>query len=128
MATILVAEDEVAIRELLVRWLMGQGYTVLTAEDGARAVALARSARPDLILMDMGLPVLNGWQATHRLKQAHDTSTIPIIALTAYVLPDERSQSFAVGCADFEPKPIDLESLRTKVLRHLASAGSAAAS
>ena len=115
MTTILVVEDESAIRDLIERRLLIEKYPVITASDGARAVALARSEQPALILMDMGLPILNGWQATHRLKSKPETQAIPIIALTAYAMPEDRARCMAAGCDEYEIKPIDFPRLLQKI-------------
>jgi CheY-like chemotaxis protein len=115
MVTILLVEDEASIRELVDRWLSIEGYQVITAPDGARAVSMARSESPNLILMDMGLPILNGWQATHRIKTKPETQAIPIIALTAYALPKDRERCFAAGCDEFETKPIEFPRLLKKI-------------
>jgi CheY-like chemotaxis protein len=115
MKTILVVEDEDMIRDMIERMLKISGYQVITAGDGVRAVALARSEQPDLILMDMGLPVLNGWQATQRIKTKEETQHIPVIALTAYALTEDRERCFAVGCDEYETKPIEFPRLLTKI-------------
>lgn len=115
MTTILVVEDEASIRTILERRLTSEGYQVITACDGASAVATARTAQPDLILMDMGLPVLNGWQATHRIKTRPETNAIPIIALTAYAFKEDQDKCFAVGCDEYESKPIDFPRLFGKI-------------
>lgn len=115
MKTILVVEDEDMIRDMIERMLKISGYQVITAGDGVRAVALARSEQPDLILMDMGLPVLNGWQATQRIKTKEETHHIPVIALTAYALTEDRERCFAVGCDEYETKPIEFPRLLTKI-------------
>lgn len=119
MAKVLIVEDDVAIRAVLTRLLAASGYTVLWAADGARAVRLAREELPDLILMDLGLPILNGWQAAHRIKGRPATAHIPIIALTAYALTEERERSLAAGCDDFETKPLDIPRLLAKIEQHL---------
>jgi CheY-like chemotaxis protein len=115
MTTILVVEDEASIRDLIERRLLIEKYQVITASDGARAVALARAEQPNLILMDMGLPTLNGWQATQRIKTKPETQAIPIIALTAYAMPEDRARCLAAGCDDYETKPIDFPRLLEKV-------------
>ena len=115
MTTILVVEDESSIRDLIERRLLIEKYQVITASDGARAVALARSEQPALILMDMGLPIMNGWQATHRIKTKPETQAIPIIALTAYAMPEDRARCLAAGCDDYETKPIDFPRLLQKI-------------
>src|SRR5438552_9334730 len=111
MTRILIVEDDSSIRDMLNRRLAFEGYQVITATDGARAVALARAEIPDLILMDMGLPILNGWQATHRIKMKPETQAIPIIALTAYALPEDRARCIAAGCDEYESKPIEFPRL-----------------
>jgi two-component system, cell cycle response regulator DivK len=111
MITILLVEDDVMNRDMIFRYLVMQGYNVISAGDGANAVLLARKARPDLILMDMGLPILNGWQATHRLKTEPQTRNIPVIALTAFAMPEERVKCLAVGCDAFESKPLNFDRL-----------------
>jgi len=121
MQTILVVEDEPMIRAMTERRLTFEGYRVISAGDGTRAVALARSELPDLILMDMGLPVLNGWQATEQIKSRPETQAIPVIALTAYALPEEREKCFAAGCDDYESKPIDFPRLIQKIRAQLPS-------
>jgi len=115
MTTILVVEDESSIRDLIERRLLIEQYQVITASDGARAVAVARAEHPALILMDMGLPIMNGWQATHRIKTKPETQAIPIIALTAYAMPEDRARCLAAGCDDYETKPIDFPRLLQKI-------------
>lgn len=115
MPKILVVEDDPPNRQLIERILCAHGFTVTTAGDGARGVALARTERPDLILMDMGLPVLNGWQATHRLKSQPATARIPIIALTAYAMAPDRERCLTVGCDDYDVKPIEIPRLLAKI-------------
>lgn len=120
MPTILVVEDDKHNRELIERMLHGHGYTVISAADGAKALALARTRQPDLVIMDMGLPVLNGWQATHRLKGLPATRHIPIIALTAYAMSGDRERCLAIGCDDYDVKPIDVDRLIGKIQACLA--------
>ena len=115
MTMILVVEDEAMIRDMIERMLKISGYQVITAGDGALAVTLAHESQPDLILMDMGLPILNGWQATHRIRSNPDTQAIPVIALTAYALTEDRERCFAVGCNEYETKPIEFPRLLTKI-------------
>ena len=115
MTTIMVVEDESSIRDLIERRLLIEKYQVITASDGARAVALARAEQPALILMDMGLPIMNGWQATHRIKTRPETQAIPIIALTAFAMPEDRARCLAAGCDDYETKPIDFPRLLQKI-------------
>ncbi|MEF3274765.1 MAG: response regulator [Chloroflexus sp.] len=115
MARILVVEDDVNNRDLIARLLVLMGHEPILAVDGSQGVALAREKQPDLIIMDMGLPVLNGWQATHRIKSQPATSHIPVLALTAYAHNEDRIRSLAVGCDDYETKPIDFASFKQKV-------------
>lgn len=121
MQTILLAEDDELIREMMSRHLTLSGYHVITAGDGAKAVLLARQVRPDLILMDMGLPILNGWQASHRLKIGADTRHIPIIAVTAFAMADDRLRCLNAGCDAFESKPINIDRLM-RTIQELLSA------
>ncbi len=120
MPRILIVEDDAAIRDLLAHRLEMAGYEIVFAEDGVRALLASVNAAPDLILMDMGLPILNGWQATERIRKRPETSTIPIIALTAYALSEDRYRALNIGCNDFEAKPIDFDRLIRKIERLLA--------
>lgn len=120
MTRILIVEDDAAIRDLLVRRLNMAGYDTIFAEDGVRAILASVNAAPDLILMDMGLPILNGWQATERIKKRPETSAIPIVALTAYALSEDRYRAMNIGCDDFEAKPIDFDRLIRKIEKLLA--------
>jgi two-component system, cell cycle response regulator DivK len=113
--SILLVEDDPMIRNLLSRRLMIGGYQVITASDGAKAVQSARLDLPELIVMDMGLPVLNGWQATHRIRSMPITRSIPIIALTAYAMKEDRMKCLAVGCNEYETKPVDFTRLLEKI-------------
>jgi CheY-like chemotaxis protein len=115
MGKILVVEDDPMIRDLLTRRLELEGHEVIVATDGMQAVQRARVDRPNLIIMDMGLPVLNGWQATHRIRSMPLTRSIPIIALTAFAMKDDRSRCMAVGCDDYESKPVDFMKLCRKI-------------
>jgi two-component system, cell cycle response regulator DivK len=124
VAKILVVEDEAMVRDMISRRLAVEGYQVVSAADGARGVAMARAELPDLILMDMGLPVLNGWQATHRIKTRPETSTTPIIALTAYALAEDKANCLAAGCDEYETKPIDFPRLLVKMRTLLDRVGS----
>jgi CheY-like chemotaxis protein len=100
---------------MLRRRLAKHGYEMIVAEDGAKGVEAATREQPDLILMDLGLPVLSGWEAAQQLKQAAQTRAIPIIALSAHALDGERDKALAAGCDDFESKPVDLERLLEKI-------------
>ena len=113
--SILLVEDDPMIRNLLSRRLVMGGYQVIMASDGAQAVQSARVHLPELIVMDMGLPVLNGWQATHRIRSMPITRSIPIIALTAYAMKEDRMKCLAVGCNEYETKPVDFTRLLEKI-------------
>jgi CheY-like chemotaxis protein len=121
MAKILLVEDNELNRDMLSRRLSRRGYQVVEAIDGEAALALAASERPDLILMDMSLPVLDGWEATRRLKAAPATRPIPVIALTAHAMVDDRERSLEAGCDDFDTKPVEIERLLGKIARLLPS-------
>jgi two-component system, cell cycle response regulator DivK len=121
MTTILLVEDDAMNRDMIARHLIMHDYQVISAGDGANAVLLARKAHPDLILMDMGLPILNGWQATYRLKTAPDTRSIPIVALTAFVMAEDRHKCLAVGCDAFESKPVNFDRLLATMQRLLST-------
>jgi CheY-like chemotaxis protein len=120
MTKILLVEDDTLNREMVTRRLAWEGYQVISAADGAAAVELAEVELPDLILMDMGLPILNGWQATQRIKATPGTRHIPIVALTAYALAEDRDKSIAAGCDDYESKPINFVRLQAKIQALLA--------
>ena len=114
-ATILLVEDDEMNRDMLSRRLELLSYRVLLAGDGVEAVAVARAAAPDLILMDMSLPELDGWQAARRLKAADATRSIPVIALTAHAMASDRNKALQAGCDDYDTKPVDLERLVRKM-------------
>jgi CheY-like chemotaxis protein len=120
MSKILLVEDNEMNRDMLSRRLLKKGYHVSIAVDGAEAIAMARSHLPDVILMDMGLPVLNGWDATRQLKSMPETKNIGIIALSAHALSDDREKALAAGCDDFDTKPIDFRRLLGKIESMLA--------
>lgn len=107
-------------RDSLVRLLRRRGYEVLTAGDGAEAVAMGRSEGPDLILLDMSLPVLDGWEAARRLKTSPASRSIPIIGLTAHAMSADRDKVLAIGCDEYESKPIQLDRLVAKMEALLA--------
>ena len=119
MARILLVEDNEMNRDMLSRRLAKRGYEVVIAEDGEKGVAAAVAQKPDLILMDMSLPVMDGWEATRQLKAAADTSRIPVIALTAHAMQEDQASIAAVGCDDYDTKPIDLPRLLQKIERLL---------
>jgi CheY-like chemotaxis protein len=120
MARILVVEDNDLNRDMLSRRLERQGFQIIGAADGQQGVCLAHSAAPDLILMDMSLPVLDGWEATRCLKADVATQHIPVIALTAHVMAGEQEKTRAAGCDDYDTKPIDLPRLLSKIEAQLA--------
>ena len=122
MITVLLVEDDVMNREMIARYLEMSGYRVISAGDGANAVLLAKKAHPALILMDMGLPILNGWQATHRIKTTPETQNIPIVALTAFAMAEDRAKCFTIGCDAFESKPVNFDRLLTTMRALLSSA------
>src|SRR5574341_962071 len=120
MAKILLVEDNEMNRDMLTRRLERRGYQVVIAVDGAQGVRLAQAETPDLILMDMSLPVLDGWEATRRLRAMPATQAIPIIALTAHAMAGDREKALAAGCDDYDIKPIELERLLAKMEALLA--------
>jgi CheY-like chemotaxis protein len=115
MTVLLLVEDDPMIRDMLARRLTIEKYQVLTASDGVQAVQRARMDRPELIVMDMGLPILNGWQATHRIRSMPMTHEIPIIALTAYAMKEDRIKCLSIGCNEYETKPVDFTRLLEKI-------------
>lgn len=119
MPKILLVEDNADNRDMLSRRLIRRGYEVVTAEDGERAVSMATSESPALILMDMSLPVLDGWEATTRIKADDAARGIPIIALTAHVMASDRTRAMEAGCDDYDTKPIDFARLLEKIERLL---------
>jgi CheY-like chemotaxis protein len=115
MYKILLVEDNEMNRDMLSRRLIRRGYEVVIALDGESGISLAESDAPDLILMDMSLPILDGWEATRRLKAAPATSRIPIIALTAHAMSSDRDKALEAGCNDYDTKPIELPRLLKKI-------------
>ncbi len=115
MAKVLLVEDNEMNRDMLGRRLQRRGYEVIIAVDGAEGVAMAQADPPDLILMDMSLPVLDGWEATRRLKAVPETQAIPIIALTAHAMSGDREKAIEAGCDDYDTKPIEFTRLLTKI-------------
>lgn len=128
MARILLVEDNEMNRDMLSRRLNRRGFEVLIAEDGGLAVSMTQTERPDLVLMDMSLPVIDGWEATRRLKADPETAGIPIIALTAHAMDSDRERALEVGCDDYDSKPVDLPRLLSKIETLLGSDGSGAGS
>ena len=120
MAKILLIEDNEMNRDMLSRRLQKQGYEVVIAVDGEEGVAKAQSEAPALILMDMSLPGVDGWEATRRLKTAAQTQNIPVIALTAHAMSSDRQKCMEAGCDDYETKPIDFHRLLAKMQHYLA--------
>lgn len=120
MKKVLIVEDSYANRDMLTRRLERRGYAVCSAEDGATGVAMSASEQPDVILMDVALGEMDGWQATRLIKADARTARIPVIALTAHALASDREKSIEVGCADFDTKPVDLARLLEKIQRCLA--------
>lgn len=115
MATVLIVEDNEPSRDALARRLDRRGYSTMVAVDGYEAVSLARSAQPDLILMDLGLPGIDGWEATRRLKSDPETERIPVIVLSAHAMTNDRDLALAVGADDFDTKPVQFQRLVEKV-------------
>lgn len=115
MPKILIVEDNEMNRDMLSRRLERRGFVVVMAEDGAQGVDLARSERPDLILMDMSLPVMDGWTATRAIKDDAELAAIPVIALTAHAMDGDREKAMAAGCDDYDTKPIELPRLLEKI-------------
>jgi CheY-like chemotaxis protein len=115
VAKILLVEDNEMNRDMLSRRLERKGYQVVMAVDGGAGVEIAASEKPDLILMDMSLPVLNGWVATRKIKANPDTRAIPVIALTAHAMANDREKALEAGCEDYDTKPIELPRLLGKM-------------
>jgi two-component system cell cycle response regulator DivK len=115
MAKILLVEDNEMNWDMLSRRLRRRGYEVVVATDGRQGVDLASTEAPDLILMDMGLPILDGWEATRQIKQTTEIQTIPIIALTSHAMKGDREKALSAGCDDYDVKPIDFPRLLEKI-------------
>ena len=115
MPTILLVEDNEMNLDMLTRRLERKGYRVITAQDGAEGYYLAHSKAPDIILMDISLPTMNGWEVTQKLKSNQATRHIPIIVLTAHALATDRAKAFEVGCDDYDTKPVDFVRLQGKI-------------
>jgi len=125
MPKILLVEDNEMNRDMLSRRLERRGFTVVMAMDGAEGVAMARSEAPDLILMDMSLPVIDGWEATKQVRADPAVAAIPVIALTAHAMPSDEQRARAAGCDDFDTKPIELPRLLEKIQAQLLRVGKA---
>ena len=123
MPKILLVEDNQDSREGLARRLQRRGYEVLQACDGQQGLDLARSASPDLVLMDMNLPLVDGWEATRQLRAAAETRDLPIIALTAHALSSDRTKTLEAGCTDYHTKPVDLPRLMAQIEAGLKNCG-----
>ena len=123
MPKILLVEDNAMNRDMLGRRLERRGYDVCCATDGPTGIAMAESERPDLILMDIGLGEMDGWEATRRIKRQHGTAAIPVIALTAHALATDRARSIEVGCSEYDTKPVDFVRLLAKIEALLPGAG-----
>ena len=119
MIKILVVEDNEMNRDMLRRRLQRRGYEILCAFDGPEGIRLAETEQPDIILMDVALGEMDGWEATTQILKNHRTSHIPVIALTAHALESDRRKSVEVGCVDFETKPVSLPDLIEKIERHV---------
>ena len=125
MARILLVEDNEMNRDMLSRRLSRRDHDVVIAVDGGQAVEMAASEKPDLILMDMSLPVIDGWEATRQVKAAEATRDIPVIALTAHAMSGDREKAIAAGCDDYDTKPIELPRLLEKIAAQLSRVGKA---
>lgn len=119
MPKILLVEDNEMNRDMLSRRLLKRGFEVVIAVDGSEGVSMAQSIRPDLILMDMSLPILDGWEATRRIKAEPDLRAIPIIALTAHAMSGDEQKARDAGCDDFDTKPVDFARLMSKIEAYL---------
>jgi two-component system, cell cycle response regulator DivK len=121
MTKVLVVEDNEMNRDMLSRRLTRRGFQVIFAVDGQQGVDLARSEQPDIILMDMSLPVIDGWEATRRVKSDEATRSVPVIGLTAHAMAGDREKAIAAGCDDYDTKPVELERLIGKMERLLGA-------
>ena len=115
MTRVLIVEDNEMNRDMLSRRLQRKGYEIDIAVDGQAGVEAARANRPDLVLMDMSLPIMDGWEATRQLKADADTQSIPVIALTAHAMEGDRQKALEAGCDDYDTKPVNLKSLLEKM-------------
>ncbi len=121
MAKILLVEDNDLNRDMLSRRLQRKGFDIVNAVDGLEAISLATEESPDLILMDLSLPLIDGWEATRRIKQNPLTASIPIIALTAHAMPEDRNTALQAGCNDYDTKPVEFDLLLKKIRVFLIS-------
>jgi two-component system cell cycle response regulator DivK len=122
MAKVLLIEDNEMNRDMLSRRLIRRGFQVVFAVDGQQGIDLARSERPDIILMDLGLPVFDGWEATRRVKADNATRSVPVIGLTAHAMTGDREKAIEAGCDDYDTKPVELDRLVGKIERLLGTA------
>ena len=122
MTKVLLVEDNEMNRDMLSRRLIRRGFQVVFAMDGQQGIDLARSERPDIILMDMSLPVIDGWAATRRLKADDATRSVPVIGLTAHAMSGDREKAIEAGCDDYDTKPVELDRLIGKIERLLGTA------
>ena len=122
MTKVLLVEDNEMNRDMLSRRLIRRGFQVVFAMDGQQGIDLARSERPDIILMDMSLPIIDGWEATRRLKADDSTRGVPVIGLTAHAMSGDREKAIEAGCDDYDTKPVELDRLIGKIERLLGTA------
>jgi two-component system, cell cycle response regulator DivK len=122
MAKVLLVEDNEMNRDMLSRRLIRRGFQVVFAMDGQQGVDLARSERPDIILMDMSLPIIDGWEATRRVKADEITRSVPVIGLTAHAMAGDREKAIEAGCDDYDTKPVELDRLIGKIERLIGAA------
>jgi two-component system cell cycle response regulator DivK len=122
MAKVLLVEDNEMNRDMLSRRLTRRGFDVVFAVDGKQGVALARSEKPDIILMDMSLPVMDGWEATRCVKADDATRNVPVIGLTAHAMSGDREKAIEAGCDDYDTKPVEIDRLVAKIERLLGAA------
>lgn len=118
-ALILLVEDNEMNRDMLSRRLQKKGYRVVCVADGEAAVATTKRERPDLVVMDLSLPILDGWEATRQIKADPDTHAIPVIVLTAHAMSEDRERALAAGCDDYDTKPVEMARLLDKIERRL---------
>jgi two-component system, cell cycle response regulator DivK len=122
MTKVLLVEDNEMNRDMLSRRLIRRGFQVVFAMDGQQGIDLARSERPDIILMDMSLPVIDGWEVTRRVKADDATRNVPVIGLTAHAMSGDREKAIEAGCDDYDTKPVELDRLISKIDRLLGTA------
>jgi CheY-like chemotaxis protein len=115
MPKVLIVEDNEMNRDMLSRRLQRRGFSVVIAVDGAEGVSMAKAEKPDLVLMDMSLPVMNGWEATRIIRAHAATAAIPVIALTAHSMPGDREKAMEAGCNDYDVKPVEMSRLLDKM-------------